>query len=139
MFEIDDTFLANIGYSLGALSADEIVQYKREITEELQARLSERLGSELDESQVEDFESIEESSVRAKQWLYEFHSDFVNARDYKTLVDLLGEDEAQIFYASALWMNDAVPDYGLIVKEEFDKYYNELIEKGKMIREALQQ
>lgn len=137
MFDIDDDFLQSIGYNVTALADEQKAQYKQELTEELQARLSERVGSELEESQVDDFESIQNSTERAEQWLHEFHADFHEAQDYKTLVDALGDTDAKVFYASALWMWDAVPDYGLIVREEFDKYQNELVEKRKMVNQAL--
>ena len=137
MFDINDDFLASIGYDVAALSDDEKEAYRRELTEELQARLSERLGSELEPDQVDDFESIQNSGERANQWLHEFHDDFEQQDDYKTLVTALGEKDAQIFYASALWMQDAIPGYGLIVREEFDKYQHELIEKREIVNKAL--
>ncbi len=137
MFDINDDFLESIGYDVAALTDDEKEKYEQEITEELQARLSERLGSELEEDQVDDFESIQNSSERADQWLHEFHGDFEQHDDYKTLVTALGEPDAKIFYASSLWMQDAVPEYGLIVREEFDKYQQELVKKREMVDKAL--
>lgn len=137
MFDIDDNFLQSIGYNVATLSEEQKAQYKKELTEELQARLSERLGSELEEQQVDDLESIQDSDARADQWLHEFHADFEGSDDYRTLLKILGEPEAKIFYASALWMQDAIPGYGLIVREEFDKYQNELVEKRKMVNAAL--
>lgn len=137
MFDIDDNFLASVGYDVAALSDDEKEQYKKEITEELQTRLSERIGAELEDYQVDDFESIQNSSERATQWLYEFHSDFEQHDDYKTMVAAMGEPDARIFYASALWMQDAVPGYGVIVRDEFDKYQQELVKKREMVNRAL--
>lgn len=136
MFEIDDNFLQNIGYNVANLSEDEKNRHKAELTEELQERLNERLGSELEEDQVEDLESIQQSSNRAKQWLEEFHNDYEGSEDYIAIREALGEDEAWIFYASALWMQDAIPDYGKIVRKEFDNYQVELIEKRQMANKA---
>lgn len=137
MFEIDDNFLQSIGYNLSSLGEEQKERYKAEITEELQARLNERLGSELTEEQSDDLGTIQDSSVRAGQWLDEFHKDYANAQDYKTVMSAVGEDEAKIFYASALWMQDAIPEYGLIIREEFDKYQQELIRKREMVKQAL--
>lgn len=137
MFDIDDNFLQSVGYDVAALSDEQKQQYEQEMTEELQARLSERMGSELEESQVEDFESIQNSDKRAEQWLHEFHADFHRSPDYQGLVEALGDADAKIFYASSLWMRDAIPDYGLIVRDEFDRYQKELIEKRAMVNQAL--
>lgn len=136
MFDIDDNFLTSIGYNLDLLTDDQKSQYKAELAEELQARVSERLVSGLDESQVEDFESIQDSAERANQWLHEFHAEFEDADDYKALVQVLGELDAQIFYAGGLWLRHAVPGYGQLVQEMLDEYQNELIEKRRMADQA---
>ena len=137
MFEIDDNFLQSIGYDVTTLSEAEKSQYKAELTEELQERLNERLGGELEESQVEDLEGIQKSSVRANQWLNEFHEDYSTFDDYKAILSSVGEEEAKVFYASALWMQDAIPGYGLIIREEFEKYQQELVKKREMVNQAL--
>lgn len=137
MFQIDDAFLASIGYDVSLLTDEQRAQYKNEILEEVNTRLSERLASELTEEQVLDMESIQDSAERAEQWLYEFHSDFAEVADYQVLVEALGEPEAKIFYATALWMQDAVPDYGVIAQQVLNDYHAELIEKYKLVEQAL--
>jgi len=136
MFDIDDNFLTSIGYDVAMLTEEQKNQYKVEITEELQARVSEQLASDLDEAQVADLESIQNSAERADQWLHEFHSDLVGSEDYKMLEQALGTEEAQIFYASALWLRYAVPGYGQIMQEILSDYQNELMEKRRMADEA---
>lgn len=137
MFEIDDNFLQSIGYDVTTLSEAEKSQYKAELTEELQERLNERLGGELEEHQVEDLEGIQASSARAEQWLNEFHEGYSASDDYQTILNSVGEVDAKVFYAAALWMQDAIPGYGLIVREEFVKYQQELVKKREMVNEAL--
>ena len=137
MYNIDDNFLATIGYDVHLLTQEQRVEYRAEILEEINTRLSERLAAELSEEQVADMQSIQDSAERAEQWLYEFHSDFADADDYKVLVEAMGESEAKIFYATALWMQDAVPDYGILAQDLLNEYQAELIEKRKMTDAAL--
>ena len=103
----------------------------------MNTRLSERLAVELTEEQALDMQSIQDSAERAEQWLYEFHSDFASTDDYKSLVEALGEPEAKVFYATALWMQDAVPGYGAIAQELLNEYQAELVEKRKLVDAAL--
>lgn len=137
MFDIDDNFLASVGYDVDSLSEEQKDQYKSEIMEELHARTAEALSSNLDETQVDDFASIQDSAERAKSWLYEFHSDFEQSDDYQALVRALGEQEAQVFYAGALWLRHAVPGYGQKMQEIMEDYQEELIEKRAMVNKAL--
>ncbi len=137
MFNIDDNFLASIGYDVALLTPEQRAQYQAEILEEVNTRLSERLALELTEEQVVDMESIQNSAERAEQWLYEFHSDFAGIDDYKVLVDAMGESEAKVFYATALWMQDAVPDYGVLAQGILNEYQAELIEKYKLVEQAM--
>ncbi len=137
MFSIDDDFLTSIGYDVSLLTPEQREQYCTEIEEEMNTRLSERLAVELTEEQALDMQSIQDSAERAEQWLYEFHSDFASTDDYTSLVEALGEPEAKVFYATALWMQDAVPGYGVIAQELLNEYQAELIEKAKLADAAL--
>lgn len=136
MFNIDDDFLTSIGYSIDVLTPEQREQYRGEILEEVNARLSDRLALELDDEQTLDMASIQDSSERAEQWLYEFHGDFAASDDYKTLVEVLGEPEAKVFYATALWLQDAVPGYGVIAQGVLHDYQVELISRNKVALEA---
>lgn len=136
MFEIDDNFLTSIGYTTATLTEEEKDRYKAELTQELQARISERFAAGLDPAQVEDFEGIQHSAERANAWLREFHSDFAESDDYKGLVAALGEQDAKVFYASGLWLRHAVPGYGEIIQETLNEYQNELMEKRRIADEA---
>ena len=62
MFNIDDNFLASIGYDVALLTPEQRAQYQAEILEEVNTRLSERLALELTEEQVMDMESIQNSA-----------------------------------------------------------------------------
>ncbi len=137
MFDIDDDFLTSIGYDVSVLTPEQRQQYSGEIQEEMNQRLSERLAMELTEEQAADMQTIQDSHERAEQWLYEFHSDFASRDDYQSLVQALGELDAKQFYATALWMQDAVPGYGVIAQELLNEYQAELIEKAKLVDTAL--
>jgi hypothetical protein len=137
MFEIDDNFLTSVGYNVATLTDARKEQYKTEILEELHARVAEELSADLDESQTDDLQGIQASAERAKSWLYEFHSDFESADEYKSLVSLLNEDDAQIFYAGLLWLQHAVPGYGERMQEIMQDYQNELIERRRLANDAV--
>ncbi len=128
MFQIDDNFLTSVGYDVAQLSGEKKAQYIEEITNEVNERVSERLVSELDDRQIDIFNSLQEEPDRARAWLDEFHWGYQDHEMYKTLLDTAGNsDDAATFYATALWMNDAVPQYGALIQEELDAYQAELV------------
>lgn len=140
MFEINDDFLVSVGYDLALLSDEQIAQYKKEMTEEMTARLSERFARELSEEQISEFEEIQTSTERAQRWLDEFHTGYEEREEYKNIADN-AEDrgEAIRFYASMLWLNDAVPKFGELVQEEIDAYQAELVEKRRKTDDILKE
>lgn len=137
MFTIDDEFLANIGYDVASLSDEKKQQYIAEMTEELNARISDRFLNELDNEQVDEMHEIQENPDRARSWLAEFHSDYRERDEFKQIAHVVSEDEAVTFYAVALWMRYAVPGYGEVVQEELDAYYAELVEMRKSVNDAI--
>lgn len=140
MFDINDDFLVSVGYDLALLSDEQIAQYKKEMTEEMTARLSERFARELSEEQVGEFEEIQTSTERAQRWLEEFHAGYEEREEYKNTADNADDrDEAARFYASMLWLNDAVPKFGELVQEEIDAYQAELVEKRRKTDDILKE
>lgn len=138
MFEIDDDFLVSVGYDLALLTDEQIEQYKKEMTEEMTARLSEHFAGELTEEQSAEFEGLQNNTERARQWLVEFHAGYQENDDFKAFTDAVDDqDEATRFYACSLWMNDAVPNYGELIQKEMDEYQAELTEKRRMANQAL--
>lgn len=128
MFQIDDNFLASVGYNVDTLSEDKKQQYITEMTEELNQRASERLVRELSEEQAEDMNRMQDSPERARAWLEEFHSDYQSRGDYQQLLaHAPSEDEAVVYYASSLWMNHAVPNYGELLQDEMNAYHAQLV------------
>ena len=136
MFEIDDTFLANVGYDVATLSDEQKEKYKNEITAEVNGRIIDEMADELSPEQVDDIGGIQDSSERARQWLHEFHGGFEQDDDYKAIVSAVGEEEALVFYASSLWFADAVPGYGELIRDILNAYQDELIEKREMASKA---
>lgn len=137
MFEIDDNFLASVGYDLAVLSEEQKAQYKRELTEELNTRLIDRFAPELSEEQVSELEGIQDNIERANGWLNEFHPNYSEMSGFKEMAEAGDRDDAVKFAASTLWMNDAVPSFGELISEELQKYHDELVEKRQMVNKAL--
>lgn len=138
MFQVNDEFLQSVGYDPSSMSDE----YKQErikfFTNELNARFIERLAEELDEAQVDDFATLQEGDAeRVTQWLAQFHSDYDQTDDYKQLDGILGSEDARSFYASALWLQDAVPGYGKIAEDILAEYHRELLEKREQANLAL--
>ena len=139
MFEIDDDFLTGVGYDVAALSDEQKNKYKQEIGDEVSARVQERIVQELDSQQMQEFVDIQESVERTKRWLDEFHADYRDQAAFKEIVSNVGdEDEAATFYAEMLWLGDAVPGFGEMVREVLEKYQQELLNNRLMIDEELQ-
>ena len=127
MFEINDAFLSNIGYDVDSLSEEQKAKYKAEYTEEFSNWVQKKILAKLDERQIEEFSEIENSPERARQWLDEFHSDYRDRDDYKTIRAGLDQDEADTFYATSLWFSYAVPKYGELIRDELEAYQSHLV------------
>lgn len=137
MFTIDDNFLASVGYDVTGLSEEKKQQYIAEMTEELNARISDRFLNEIDNEQVDEMHEIQENPDRARSWLAEFHSDYRDRDEFKQVVQVVPEDEAVTFYAVALWMRYAVPGYGEIVQQELEAYHAELVDLRKSVNDVI--
>lgn len=138
MFQIDDNFLSSIGYDPTSLSGEQRDQYKKEIQEELTARISEEIAKELDEKQTNELSEIQENPERAYSWLNEFHRAYRENENFRGLVATAdNEAEAVTFYATSLWLSDAVPRYGEIIREQMGNYQAELIRKRELINRSL--
>lgn len=138
MFRIDDDFLTSVGYDVASLSEAQKQQYIDELTAEANERISERLVSELDDKQVDEFNDIQDNIERARRWLDEFHHDYREKEEYQQVLEGTGnENDAVTFYAAALWMNDAVPKYGELIQEELDKYHDQLVKMRQAANAAV--
>lgn len=137
MFQIDDNFLTSVGYDVANLSDAKRQQYIDEFTAEVNERVSERLVSELDDQQIDEFNDIQESPERAKGWLDEFHAGYQANAEYQQIRDNVdNEGDADTFYAAALWMNDAVPRYGELIQEELNNYQAQLVKMRQAANDA---
>lgn len=138
MFNIDDNFLASVGYDTGLLSEEEKSRIKQQFIEDLNKSFTQRIMQELDIVQQDEFNDIQENAKRAFRWLREFHADYESRQNYRELLDNgYTEDDAVTFYASILWMGDAVPGFGVIAQEVLDGYRNSLIGKRREVNQAL--
>ncbi|MFZ1258463.1 MAG: DUF5663 domain-containing protein [Candidatus Saccharimonas sp.] len=140
MFEINDDFLASVGYDVASLSDSQKQQYIQEFTTEVNERVSERLLTELDDDQVNEFNELQDSADRAKQWVGQFHAGYTDDPEYKQILDNTGnEDEAVALYATAKWLNDAIPRYGELIQEELNAYQAQLVKMREAATSALDQ
>ena len=138
MFNIDDNLLAAIGYNVATLSEEKKNQYRREISEELNQRASAEVLARLSKQEALEFEDVNSSPDRTRRWLAEFHGDYASRQDYQAIRELFETDEdAMSFYASALWMRYAVPDYGKIMQEVMNEYVEELADMRHAVNEQL--
>ena len=128
MFQIDDAFLESVGFDVAHLDDAKKQQYIDQFTTEVNDRVSDRLVSELDDQQIEEFNDIQNNRDRTHRWLAEFHADYRDTDEYQALRENVGDDDdAAQMYATALWMNDAVPQYGELIQEELSAYHDELL------------
>ncbi len=138
MFNIDDNLLAAIGYNVATLSEEKKNQYRREISEELNQRASAEVLARLSKQEALEFEDVNSNPDRTRHWLAEFHGDYASRQDYQAIRELFETDEdAMSFYASALWMRYAVPDYGKIMQEVMNEYVEELADMRRAVNEQL--
>lgn len=129
MFQIDDEFLASIGYDVASLTSEQRQQYIDELQQEIGERVTARLVDELSDEQIEEFNDIQENPERTYRWLREFHADYADRSEYRSILEAEGDaSSAAVMYATALWMNDAVPDYAGLAQQEFDNYHTELVD-----------
>ena len=131
MFEIDDDFLKSIGFHLEVMSDEKKEMEKQRLSGMFEERLIERFLPEMDDNQIEELDDIQSNPERAYRWLDEFHTDYRDREDYKQLLSVSDEDEAVMFYASMLWMGDAVPNFGELIQEELVKFQIEMADRLK--------
>lgn len=138
MFQVDDAFLESVGYDLAALSEEQKDEYRGKIITELHARASEELTRRLDDNDALEMAEIAENPARARSWLQEFHSDYRDREEYKLIAaNMDSEDDALAFYATALWLSYAVPDYPQIMQAVMQDYHASLVERHERARAAL--
>lgn len=137
MFNVDDNFLASVGYDVSALTSEQKAQYVTEITTELKARLADRLVSEIDEEQAADFATLQGNDERVQAWLQEFHPNYASDTNYMMAEAALGEVDGREFYATTMWTQDAVPGYVELAQEIINNYQAELVQRRQMANAAL--
>ena len=137
MFNVDDNFLASVGYDVSVLTSEQKAQYITEITAELKARLADRLVSEIDEEQAADFATLQGDDERVCSWLQEFHPNYIGDTNYMIAEAALGEVDGREFYATTMWTQDAVPGYVELAQEIINSYQAELVQRRQMANAAL--
>ena len=138
MFNIDDELLKKIGYNVATLTEEQKDKYKEELTEGVNQRAAELIVPHLSEEQIEEFSDVQGNPDRTRRWLAEFHGDFASREDYQQVRQMSDSDEeAMSFYASALWLRYAVPNYGELMQQALDEYADELIDMRNQVNAEL--
>ncbi len=138
MFQINDNFLSSIGYDVANMDESRKQKYIDEFTKEFTEIISERLIQELDEDEINEFNEIQDDSDKAKNWLSGFKPDYESSEDFNTIKNDLGDEKlAIISYATALWLNDAIPQYGQIIQNELNSYQAHLAELRRVANESI--
>lgn len=139
MFEIDDNFLQSVGYDTNLMSEEQKTEVRTRFLEELHHRSSEEVAHRLSDEESEEVAEIGDNPERARSWLQEFHSDYRDRDEFKNIAaGAENDDEAVTFYAVALWMSYAVPDYGHIMQDVMRDYHETLVQRRDMARAALE-
>lgn len=83
MIQIDDDFMREVG--LDGMPAEEKAAFMRDAEEELEVRIGQRIGGEMTEAQLDEFEAMNDA-VMAAEWLEE------NAPDYREVAEGIFEE-----------------------------------------------
>lgn len=83
MIQIDDDFMREVG--LDGMPAEEKAAFMRDAEEELEVRIGQRIGGEMTETQLDEFEAMNDA-VMAAEWLEE------NAPDYREVAEGIFEE-----------------------------------------------
>lgn len=138
MFLVDDNFLTSVGYDVAMMSDAEKETIQQQFTQDLNQRFALALMQELDEDQQVEFNDIQENPARAYRWLDEFHGDYRSRADFNELLQNgYSEEDAATYYASLLWMSDAVPGFGQVAQRVFAQFQAELVQQRQQANAAL--
>ena len=83
MIRVDDDFMREVG--LENMPPEEKVEFMRDAEEELEVRIGQRIGGDMTEAQLDEFEMMTDA-VMAAEWLEE------NVPDYREIAEGIFEE-----------------------------------------------
>jgi hypothetical protein len=128
MFQIDDTFLQDLG--LGGLPDDQKQAFKEHIYSQLELRVGTRLSDGLTDEQLEEFESfVDRKEDRVRGWIMRYVPQYQNDASYQQLrTNAPTADELTILseFASLKWLAMNRPDYQSVVVQVIEELKQEI-------------
>ncbi len=128
MFQIDDTFLQEVG--LGALPAEQKQAFLAYFREQLELRVGTKLSEGLSDEQLAEFEAfMERDETRVDEWVARYAPEYASDTIYQQLKTSApaGTPDLVVLaeYASLKWLGLNRPDYrdvvGAVMKELRDE------------------
>ena len=129
MFQLDDTFLAEVG--LGDLPVDQRQGLLQHIYEELELRVGSALSDGMSDAELEEFEAIIDRNYELiVGWLDMHTPDFLDDPIYQRMARMLGDttEQAEVVceYAATKWLEINRPDYRDVVAAMLEVLKSEL-------------
>jgi hypothetical protein len=141
MFQLDDTFLQDVG--LSDLPADQKEAFLQHIYSELELRVGTKLSEGMTEVQLSQFEAFvdatdpnkavderEQAANKVMQWFEQYMPNYQDAADFQSLKAAAPDDISPIVllseYGSLKWLEMNRPDYKQVVAAELDLLKSEI-------------
>ena len=139
MFQLDDTFLQDIG--LGALPAEQRKAFLEHVYSQLELRVGTRLSEGLSEAQLSEFESfVDRDAEKVRAWISAHIPDYQNDAAYQQIRQSAGPNADEVVvlaeYASLKWLGMNRPDYRDVVKQVLEEIKQEIISSRDAILAA---
>jgi len=130
MFQLDDTFLADIG--LTNLPDDQKQAFLQHIYEELELRVGTRLSDGLSDAQLEQFEKvIDRDQATIEGWIAQYapnyHADEIFTRMQRATQLDPNDPNLKAEYVATKWLEVNRPDYRQVVAQVLDELKREII------------
>lgn len=129
MFQLDDTFLADVG--LDTMPEAEKQPFLQHIYQELELRVGTRLSEGMSDAQLAQFEAIIDRKMEVVDpWLAQFVPNYISDAAFQRMqqvTNLEANDPAlRSEYASTKWLELNRPNYRDVVKQTLDELKAEI-------------
>lgn len=129
MFQLDDTFLADVG--LQDLPGDQKKAFLQHIYDELELRVGTRLSEGMSDAQLEEFESIiDRKDDVITAWLTQHAPQYHNEEAFSRIQKVTGLDvndpALRAEYTATKWLEVNRPDYRDVVAAVLDQLKKEI-------------
>ncbi|MFZ1360742.1 MAG: DUF5663 domain-containing protein [Candidatus Saccharimonadales bacterium] len=129
MFQLDDTFLADIG--LNDLPEDQKQPFLQHIYEELELRVGTRLSDGLSDAQLEQFEKIIDRDMpTVDAWLQQFVPSYTEDQVFQRMQQSTGlaatDQNLKAEFVATKWLEVNRPDYRQVVAQVLEELKQEI-------------